>query len=36
MREWLLVLAPVALVTYFLIYPNEFRAFMGWFGRLLQ
>jgi hypothetical protein len=33
MRDWLLVLAPIALVFYFLLYPNQFHAFVAWAGR---
>jgi hypothetical protein len=36
MRDWLLVVAPIAAVTYFLAYPNAFRAFMAWFGHLIH
>jgi hypothetical protein len=30
MRDWLLLLAPIALVIYFLAYPDQFSAFMAW------
>ena len=30
MRDWLLLLAPVVLVIYFLAYPDQFSAFMSW------
>jgi hypothetical protein len=36
MRDWLLVLAPVAAITYFLVYPDQFRSFMAWCARLLH
>jgi hypothetical protein len=36
MRDWLLILVPIAAVTYFLAYPNEFRAFMAWFGSMIN
>ena len=36
MRDWLLVLAPIATVTYFVAHPDEFRAFMAWFGGLIH
>jgi hypothetical protein len=36
MQDWLLILAPVAAITYFLAHPSEFIAFMGWFGRLIH
>jgi len=36
MRDWLLILVPVAVIFYFVFYPNEFWKFMAWFARLLQ
>jgi hypothetical protein len=30
MREWLYVLVPIAVVFYFLIYPDQFDAFLTW------
>ncbi len=36
MRDWLLVLAPIAAIVYFVAHPSEFTAFMNWFARLLQ
>jgi hypothetical protein len=36
MRDWLLILAPIAAIVYFLTYPSEFTALMNWFTRLLQ
>ena len=30
MRDWLLLLTPIALVIYFLAYPDQFSAFMAW------
>jgi hypothetical protein len=36
MRDWLLILAPVALVVYFLVYPDQFGAFMTRSTRLLK
>jgi hypothetical protein len=35
MRDWLLVVSPIAAVIYFLAYPHGFHAFMDWFGRLV-
>ena len=35
MRDWLLMLAPVGLVLYFVLFPNQFGAFMGWATHLL-
>jgi hypothetical protein len=34
MRDWLLLLAPLALVLYFAIYPDQFSAFMSWAAQL--
>lgn len=30
MRDWLLLLTPIGLITFFLIYPDEFTAFITW------
>lgn len=30
MREWLLMSGPVAIVAYFLIFPDQFDAFVAW------
>lgn len=30
MREWLYVLVPLAVIFYFLIYPDQFSIFMTW------
>ena len=30
MRDWLYVLLPVAVVFFFLIYPDQFSALMTW------
>ncbi len=35
MRDWLLLLAPIALVIYFLVYPDRFSAFMAWASHLV-
>jgi hypothetical protein len=35
MRDWLLLLAPIALVLYFLVNPDQFGAFMDWAARLI-
>jgi hypothetical protein len=36
MQDWILVLTPVSLATYFLIHPDQLSAFLVWFGRLLH
>jgi hypothetical protein len=30
MRDWLLVLAPIGLIVYFLVYPERFSTLVGW------
>ena len=35
MRDWLLLLAPIALIVYFLAYPDQFSAFMTWAAHLV-
>jgi hypothetical protein len=35
MRDVILLFAPVALVIYFLVYPDKFAAFLAWVSRLL-
>jgi len=32
MRDWFLVLAPIGVIANFLAYPDQFSAFMAWFG----
>lgn len=36
MRDWLLLLAPIALILYFLVYPDQFSAFMAWAQSLIS
>lgn len=36
MREWMFVVAPVALVVYFLVYPDQFYGVMDWAARLVH
>ncbi len=36
MRDMVLMLAPVALVIYFVVYPDQFSAFIGWAGQFLR
>jgi hypothetical protein len=36
MQDWVLLLSPVSLVTYFLVYPDQFRVFMAWFEHLIR
>jgi hypothetical protein len=30
MREWNLVMAPVAVILYFIVYPAQFSALIAW------
>jgi hypothetical protein len=36
MRDLMFMLAPVALVLYFVVYPDQFSSFVGWAGSLLH
>jgi hypothetical protein len=36
MRDWLLILVPVALGIYFVIYPHQLMAAMDWLARLIR
>ena len=36
MQDLVLMLTPVSLVTYFLVYPDQFHVFLGWFGHLIR
>jgi hypothetical protein len=36
MREWLLVLIPVVIVIYFVIYPDQLSALSQWAAGLLR
>jgi hypothetical protein len=36
MREWLLVLLPIALIVYFVVYPARLIELMAWIGRLFH
>jgi hypothetical protein len=35
MRGWILALLPIAVITYFVIYPNQFFKFLGVLKRFL-
>jgi len=35
MRDWLLLLGPVALIVYFLVFPDQFSAFVYWASHLI-
>jgi hypothetical protein len=35
MRDWILILSPIAAIAYFASHPTEFKAFMDWFARLI-
>ena len=36
MRDWLLLFAPLGLVMYFLMYPDQFHVFMAWAQHLID
>jgi hypothetical protein len=36
MREWLLMLVPVALIVYFVVYPHQFSALLTWLLGLIR
>ena len=33
MRDWLLILAPFAIIFYFLLYPSDFNTLIAWLIR---
>jgi hypothetical protein len=36
MREWLLMLLPVGVIVYFIVYPDQFSEFMTWASGLIH
>jgi hypothetical protein len=36
MRDLMFMLAPVVLIIYFVVYPDQFSSFVGWAGSLLH
>jgi hypothetical protein len=36
MRDVLFMLAPVGLIIYFVIYPDQFNAFLSWLGQYVR
>lgn len=36
MRDAIFMLAPVALIIYFVAYPDQFSAFLNWAGQFLH
>jgi hypothetical protein len=34
MRDWFLVLGPIGIVVYFLVFPDQFGAFMSWAAQM--
>jgi hypothetical protein len=36
MRDWLLLLTPIGLIIYFLVYPDQFTAFITWAQRIFS
>jgi hypothetical protein len=35
-KDWLLIMAPIVAVGYFLAHPSQFVLFMDWFARVLH
>ena len=36
MRDWILILLPVAVVVYFLVYPDAFSAVVAWVQSIVR
>jgi hypothetical protein len=36
MRDWLLMLAPIGLIVYFLMYPDQFSALVDWAEQFIR
>ena len=36
MRDFMFMLARVALIFYFVVYPEQFSSFLGWAGQFLH
>ena len=36
MREWIMMLTPVAAIMYFVVYPDQLAAVGDWFARLIH
>jgi hypothetical protein len=36
MRDLIFMLAPVALIIYFVVYPDQFNALLGWAGQYVH
>jgi hypothetical protein len=36
MRDVIFMVAPVGLIVYFVMYPDQFNAFLAWAGRFLH
>lgn len=36
MREWSMMLAPVATVIYFIAFPDQFNALLAWAARFIH
>jgi len=35
MRDWILLLAPIVLIVYFLAYPSQFGTFVSWASQFI-
>jgi hypothetical protein len=33
MRDWVIIVAPLAVIMYFLLYPSDFTALIAWLIR---
>ena len=36
MRDWVLIVTPVVIVAYFLVYPDQFNAFVAWAQSIIR
>ena len=36
MRDWIIILAPLAATIYFLVYPDQFKELLAWLTVLVQ
>jgi len=36
MRDWLMILSPLALTLYFVVNPDQFAGVMDWLSRMLH
>ena len=36
MRDWLLPMTPIAVVVYFIVFPDQFGALLDWAARVMH